>query len=81
MSKKDIKEIIGVIICGILNTIIAVYITTTLGVYNTIIFKTFSVLYGDVTWEVVIFMGLSLIEACIYQLNSCKCISDRVYTK
>lgn len=81
MSKKDIKEIIGVIICGILNTIIAVYITTALGIYNTIILRTFSVLYGDVTWEVVIFMGLSLIEVCIYQFNNCQSISGRVYTK
>lgn len=81
MSKKDIKEMIGVIICGILNTIIAVYITSALGIYNKLILRTFSVLYGNLTWEVVIFMGLSLIEASIYEYNSCKSISGRVYTK
>ena len=70
MSKSDLKEIIGVVIVGIINTIIACTITNFLGIYNTIILKTFSLMYGDITWEVVIFMGLSLIEAILYEYNN-----------
>ena len=81
MSKSELNEIIGVVIFGAINTFIAFAITNFLGISNTIILRTFSAIYGDITWEVVIFMGLSLIEACIYEYNNCKFISDRVYTK
>lgn len=67
MSKTEIKEVVGAIIFAILNTSIAFYITNLLGIYNTVILRTFSVTFGDITWEVVIFMGLSLIEALIYE--------------
>lgn len=81
MSKSELTEIIGVVIFGAINTFIALAITNFLGIYNTIILRTFSVLYGDITWEVVIFMGLSLVESIIYEYNNCKTISNRIYTK
>ncbi len=81
MSKSELKEIIGVVIFGAINTFIAFAITNFLGIYNTIILRTFSVMYGDITWEVVIFMGLSLVEAIIYEYSNCKTISSRIYTK
>lgn len=81
MSKSELKEIIGVVIFGTINTFIAFAITNFLGIYNTIILRTFSVMYGDITWEVVIFMGLSLLEATIYECRNCKTISGRIYTK
>jgi len=70
MSKSELKEIIGVVIFGAINTFIAFAITNFLGIYNTIILRTFSVMYGDITWEVVIFMGISLIEALIYEYSN-----------
>lgn len=67
MSKSEIKELIAIIIFSIINTFIAFTITNLLGISNTIVFRTFSAIYGDITWEVIIFMGLSLIEAIIYE--------------
>lgn len=46
MSKSELKEIIGVVIFGAINTFIAFAITNFLGIYNTIILRTFSVMYG-----------------------------------
>ncbi len=70
MYKSELKEIIGVVIFGAINTFIAFAITNFLGIYNTIILRTFTVMYGDITWEVVIFMGLSLVEAIIYKYSN-----------
>lgn len=79
MSKSDLKEVIGVVIFGIINTIIACAITNFLGIYNTIILKTFSVIYGDITWEVVIFMVLSFIEAILYEYNKeCNDLTSKI---
>ncbi|HJJ19360.1 MAG TPA: hypothetical protein OIM61_09005 [Clostridiaceae bacterium] len=81
MSKSELKEIIGVVIFGAINTFIACTITNFLGIYNTIILRNFSVIYGDITWEVVIFFGLSLVEAAIHEYINCKTISSRIYAK
>lgn len=70
MSNTEIKEIIVALIFAILNTIVAFYITNLLGISNTIILKTFSVTFGDITWEIIIFMGLSLIEALIHEYSN-----------
>lgn len=70
MSKSEIKELIAIIIFSIINTFIAFSITNLLGISNIIVFRTFSAIYGDITWEVIIFMGLSLIEAIIYECNT-----------
>lgn len=66
MSKLEIKELSFMIVFCIINSIIAFVITGALGITNTIIIKSFSTIYGDITWEVVIFMGLLLIESIIY---------------
>lgn len=66
MSKSEIKELSFMIVFCIINSIIAFVITGALGITNTIIIKSFSTIYGDITWEVVIFMGLLLIESIIY---------------
>ena len=70
MSKSEIKELSFMIVFCIINSIIAFVITTALGITNTIIIKSFSTIYGDITWEVVIFMGLMLIESLIYDIFS-----------
>lgn len=66
MSKSEIRDLSFMIIFCIINTIIAFTITGLLGVTNTIIIRSFSAIYGDITWEVVIFMVLMLIESIIY---------------
>ena len=66
MSKSEIRDLSFMIIFFITNTIIAFTITGLLGVTNTIIIKSFSAIYGDITWEVVIFMVLMLIESIIF---------------
>lgn len=66
MLKSEIKEIFFMIIFCILNTFIAFAITDFLEIADTIVIKTFSVIYGDITWEVIIFMGLMLIASLIY---------------
>ncbi len=68
MSKLEIKELSFFIIISIVNIFIAFAITNLLGISNTIVVKSYSVLYGDITWEVLIFMTLSIIEATIYEI-------------
>ena len=67
VSKNKMKEILGVIIFAIINILVAYLITIKLGIVNTVVIRTFSALYSEITWEVIIFLGLSLIEAYIYE--------------
>lgn len=66
MSRSEKKELLVMLLCCILNTIIAFAITGLCGVTNTVILKSYSSIYGDITWEVIIFMGLMFIEALLY---------------
>ena len=66
MSK--VKETFVVIICAIINIIIAFSITTLLGISNIVLFRTYTAMSGDITWDVIIFLTLSLIEAIIYEI-------------
>lgn len=66
MSK--VKEIFVVIIVAIINIIIAFSITNLLGISNIVLFRTYTAMSGDITWEVIIFLILSLIEAIIYDI-------------
>ena len=70
MSKGEIKQSIAILLFGILNIIISFFIINFFGFSNVILFHSFSVLYGDITWEVVIFLVLSLLEAIIYGFYS-----------
>lgn len=65
MSK--VKEIFLIIIFAIINIVLAFTITKLLGISNTIIFRSFSAMYGDITWEVIIFFIFSIIEAIVYE--------------
>lgn len=67
MSKKEIKQLIIIIIIGFINIEIAFSITSLCGITNTIIIKTFTVINNEITWEVIIFWILSLIEASGYK--------------
>lgn len=66
MSK--VRETFAIIIFAIINTIIAFSVTNLLGISNTILFRTYTAMSGDITWEVIIFLTLSLIEAIIYEI-------------
>lgn len=66
MSK--VREIIVIIIFAITNIIISFLITNLFGISNTVVFRTYSAISGEITWEVIIFFALSLIEAIIYEI-------------
>lgn len=69
MSK--IREIFVIIIFGIINIIIAFAISSFLGISNTVIFRTFSTIHENITWEVIIFYIFSIVEAIIYEYLYC----------
>lgn len=66
MSK--VREIFIIIIFAITNIIISFLITNLFGISNTVVFRTYSAISGEITWEVIIFFALSLIEAIIYEI-------------
>ena len=66
MSK--VKETFAIIIFATINTIIAFFITNLLGISNIVVLRTYTAISGDMTWEVIIFLALSLIECTIYEL-------------
>ena len=66
MSK--VREIFIIIIFAITNIIISFLITNLFGISNTVVFRTYSAVSGEITWEVIIFFALSLIEAIIYKI-------------
>lgn len=70
MFKSELKELLVVVIFSIINIALSFIITNLLGITNTIIIKTFSAIYGDITWEVIIFMGLSLAFGFIIEYSS-----------
>lgn len=66
MSK--VREIFVIIIFAITNILISFLITNLFGISNTVVFRTYSAISGEITWEVIIFFALSLIEAIIYEI-------------
>lgn len=69
MSKVEIKELIIMLIFSIINICIAYFITFSLGIQNTILFRTYTAVQQDITYEVLIFMFLSFIESFIYHIK------------
>ncbi len=69
MSIFKLKKVFFILIFSIINFFTAFFITTSLGLENTIILRTMSLLYGDITYEVVIFVLLAVIESSIYQFK------------
>lgn len=68
MNKKSFKELFSILFFSILNIIIAFTITKILGISNIILLKTYMLTFGNVTFEVIIFLFLSLIEIILYEL-------------
>ena len=69
MSKVEIKELIIMLIFSIINICIAYFITFSLGIQNTILYRTYTAVQQDITYEILIFMFLSFIEAFIYHIK------------
>lgn len=67
MSKSELKEFIYVLIFSIINTCIAYFITSALGIQNIILYKSLTAMEYIITYEVIIFFALSFIEAFIYE--------------
>ena len=67
MKKVNFKELFGIIIFCLINTVIAFYITNLLGISNTVVIKSYSAIYGDMSWEVILFLAMGLIEATVYE--------------
>ena len=65
MSK--LKELLVIFIFAMINMAIAFSITHLFGISNMVIFKSYALTFGDITWEFLFFMILSLIEAYIYE--------------
>lgn len=65
--KRDIKELIGVIVFSILNICIAYTITIPLGIQNVILYKSLTAMSYDISFEVIIWFILSFIEALIFE--------------
>lgn len=68
MNKKSFKELFSILFFSILNIIITFTITKILGISNIILLKTYMLTFGNVTFEVIIFLFLSLIEIILYEL-------------
>lgn len=65
--KRDIKELICVIVFLILNICIAYAITIPLGIQNVILYKSLTAMSYDISYEVIIWFILSFIEAFVYE--------------
>lgn len=66
MSKKEIKDLIIFIIFSIINISIAYIITSYFGIQNIILYRSLTAMQYTITYEVIIFFVLSLVEATIY---------------
>ena len=63
MSK--VKHEILIIVCLFINLILSLVIPYQLGISNIVLIKTFSLVYGDITIESIIFIILTLFEYTI----------------
>ena len=66
MSKKEIKDLIIFIIFSIINISIAYMITSYFGIQNIILYQSFTAMQYTITYEVIIFFVLSIVEVTIY---------------
>lgn len=66
MTKYEIKQLFVMIIFAIINVVISYAITTAFGISNIVLYKTLTAMQYTITYEVLIFMALSLLESLIY---------------
>lgn len=66
MSKKEIKDLLIFIIFSIINISIAYMITSYFGIQNIILYQSLTAMQYTITYEIIIFFVLSLVEATVY---------------
>lgn len=66
MSKKEIKDLLIFIIFSIINISIAYMITSYFGIQNIILYQCLTAMQYTITYEVIIFFVLSIVETTIY---------------
>ena len=66
MSKKEIKDLLIFIIFSIINISLAYMITSYFGIQNIILYQSLTAMQYTITYEVIIFFVLSIVEATIY---------------
>lgn len=66
--KKNTKDLILFLIISIKNIFLTLMFTIVFNVSNVIVFKTMTFTYGDITWEIIIFIGLTLFDFTLYEV-------------
>lgn len=72
MLNTKIKQFLFIILFITISLIISFSITYSLGIPNTVIYRSVTSMFSEITWEIVIFMVLSLIESSIYEVSQVK---------
>ena len=72
MTKKEFKELLFVLLFSVINIAIAFLITYSLGIQNIVFYQSLTAINYTFTYEVIIFIVLSFIEAFIYDFKLIK---------
>lgn len=72
MSNTKIKQLLFIVLFVTINLVISFSITYSLGITNTVIYRSVTSMISEVTYEMVIFMLLALIESSIYEVSQIK---------
>lgn len=72
MSNSKIKQFIFIILFITINLLVSFFITNSLGIFNTVIYRSVTSMISEITYEMIIFMGLALVESSIYEVAQIK---------
>lgn len=72
MSNTKIKQLLFIILFVTINLVISFSITYSLGITNTVIYRSITSMISEVTYEMVIFILLAFIESSIYEVAQIK---------
>ncbi len=72
MSNTEIKQFLFIILFITINLVISFSITYFFGITNTVIYRSVTSMISEVTYEMLIFMSLALIESSIYEVSKVK---------
>lgn len=69
MSNTEIKQFLFIILFVTINLVISFSITYSLGIANTVIYRSVTSMISEITYEMIIFIILALIESSIYEVS------------
>ena len=72
MSNTEIKQFLFIILFITINLVISFSITYFFGITNTVIYHSVTSMISEVTYEMLIFISLALIESSIYEVSKVK---------